>query len=101
MRHTLEAIARTGTPWLSVHLGFSAAQVGYDGDYMRPLSAPIPEDTLFRTICANVRMLATAIPVPLILENLNYCPGGAYEHVCVPKFITSSSTTRERTCCST
>jgi uncharacterized protein (UPF0276 family) len=25
--------------------------------------------------------------VPLILENLDYCPGGAYEHICDPAFI--------------
>jgi len=89
IHQTLEAIARTRTPWLSVHLGFSAAQVSHKGDHMHSLSAPISEDALFRTICANVRTLAAAIPVPLILENLNYCPGGAYEHVCVPEFIAS------------
>ena len=34
-----------------------------------------------------MRALAAAIPVPLILENLDYCPGGAYEHICEPDFI--------------
>ena len=34
-----------------------------------------------------MRGLAAAIPVPLILENLDYCPGGAYEHICEPQFI--------------
>jgi uncharacterized protein (UPF0276 family) len=28
-----------------------------------------------------------AIPVRLFLENLDYNPGGAYEHVCEPEFI--------------
>jgi uncharacterized protein (UPF0276 family) len=31
--------------------------------------------------------LRDLIPVPLLLENLDYCPSGAYEHVCTPNFI--------------
>ncbi len=87
MRRTLDAIARTGTPWCSAHLGFSAARVRHNGQHMLPLSEPVPQDALFHTICSNVRALADAIPVLVVLENLNYCPGGAYEHVCEPEFI--------------
>jgi uncharacterized protein (UPF0276 family) len=82
-RHLLE---RTRAPWLSVHLGFSAAEVAFD-IWMRAISPALPRDELFANICRNARALAAAIPVPLILENLDYCPGGAYEHICEPDFI--------------
>lgn len=83
---TLRALRRTRAPWLSAHLGFSAAEVEFDV-WMRAKSPPLPRDELLANICRNVRGLAAAIPVPLILENLDYCPGGAYEHICDPQFI--------------
>jgi uncharacterized protein (UPF0276 family) len=83
---TLEALALTRSPWLSVHLGFSAAEVGFDV-WTRAATPTLPRDQLLANICRNVRALAAAIPVPLILENLDYCPGGAYEHICEPAFI--------------
>jgi uncharacterized protein (UPF0276 family) len=83
---TLEALDRTGAPWLSAHLGFSAADVLFDV-HMTARSPALPRTELLANICRNVRALAAAIPVPLILENLDYCPGGAYEHICEPDFI--------------
>ncbi len=82
-RHTL---AITDAPWLSIHLGFSAAQVAFDSA-MQARSPVLARDELLERICRNVRALAQAIPVPLLLENLDYCPGGAYEHICAPDFI--------------
>ena len=83
---TLETLALTQAPWLSVHLGFSAAEIGFD-QWTRAKTPTLPRDQLFSNICRNVRALAVAISVPLILENLDYCPGGAYEHICEPRFI--------------
>ena len=83
---TLAALERTRAPWLSVHLGFSAAEVFFDV-HMTARSPALPRAELLANICRNVRALAAAIPVPLILENLDYCPGGAYEHICEPDFI--------------
>jgi uncharacterized protein len=83
---TLRALERTGAPWLSIHLGFSAAEVVFEV-HMNALSPALPRAELLANICRNVRALADAIPVPLILENLDYCSGGAYEHVCEPEFI--------------
>jgi uncharacterized protein len=83
---TLAALERTRAPWLSVHLGFSAAEVLFDV-HMTARSPALPRGELLANICRNVRVLAAAIPVPLILENLDYCPGGAYEHICAPDFI--------------
>jgi uncharacterized protein len=83
---TLAALQRTHAPWLSVHLGFSAAEVLFDV-HMTARSPALPRGELLANICRNVRTLAAAIAVPLILENLDYCPGGAYEHICEPDFI--------------
>ena len=83
---TLDALERTRAPWLSVHLGFSAAEVLFEV-YMNARSPVLPRDELLATICRSVGALAAALPVPLILENLDYCPGGAYEHICEPAFI--------------
>jgi uncharacterized protein (UPF0276 family) len=83
---TLHALRRTGAPWLSAHLGFSAAEVQFDV-WMRAKSPPLPREELLANITTNVRGLAAAIPVPLILENLDYCSGGAYEQICEPEFI--------------
>ena len=54
---------------------------------MTARSPALPCAELLANICRNVRALASAIPVPLILENLDYCPGGAYEHICEPAFL--------------
>jgi len=83
---TLAALQRTRAPWLSVHLGFSAAEVLFDV-HMTARSPALPRAELLANMCRNVGALAAAIPVPLILENLDYCPGGAYEHICEPGFI--------------
>ncbi len=83
---TLDALERTRAPWLSIHLGFSAAEVFFDV-HMTARSPALPRAELLANICRNVRALAAAIPVPLILENLDYCPGGAYEQICEPDFI--------------
>jgi uncharacterized protein (UPF0276 family) len=85
---TLEALERTRAPWLSVHLGFSAAEVFFEV-HMNARSPALPREELFANICCNIGALASAIPVPLILENLDYCPGGAYEHICEPAFISA------------
>ena len=83
---TLDALERTRAPWLSVHLGFSAAEVFFDL-HMTARSPALPHAELLANMCRNICALASAIPVPLMLENLDYCPGGAYEHICEPAFI--------------
>lgn len=83
---TREALERTRAPWLSVHLGFSAADVFFD-THMTARSPALPYAELFANMCRNICALQSAIRVPLILENLDYCPGGAYEHICEPDVI--------------
>jgi uncharacterized protein (UPF0276 family) len=88
LRLTLDRLALTSAPWLSVHLGFSAAEVFFEG-CMQARSPALGREPLHRAICENLSALAAAVPVPLIIENLDYNPGGAYEHICEPAFITS------------
>jgi uncharacterized protein (UPF0276 family) len=84
---TLRSLARTRAPWLSVHLGFSAADVAFRERWMQPQSPTLSRGELLGRICDNIRALAATVSVPLFLENLNYYPNGAYEHVCEPDFI--------------
>lgn len=89
-QHALEithkALDLTRAPWFSVHLGFSAALVAYD-QAMHPRSPQLSRSETFENICHNIALLAKVISVPLIIENLDYNPGGAYEFICEPAFI--------------
>jgi uncharacterized protein (UPF0276 family) len=80
------AIRRAGTPWFSLHLGFASERVRFDG-HMLPESEPLGRDELLAQIVDSVRTAKTYLDLPLLLENLDYCPEGAYEHVCDPDFI--------------
>jgi uncharacterized protein (UPF0276 family) len=80
------AVDRAATPWFSMHLGFACEKVHFDG-HMLPMSEPLPRDELLERVAGNVERARVALPVPLLLENLDYCPEGAYEHVCEPDFI--------------
>ncbi len=95
---TRDRLALTGAPFLSVHLGYSAAHVAFekgsgfvpDSTHLRgmqPGSVPLERDATQATIIRNVRKLQEALDVPLILENLDFNPMGAYDHVCEPSFI--------------
>jgi uncharacterized protein len=83
---TRRRLAATRAPWLSVHLGFSAAEVAFTG-YNEARSPALGRDELFASVCANLGGLRDALDLPLIVENLDYNPGGAYEHICEPAFI--------------
>lgn len=79
-------VRSSGTPWFSIHLGFSTESVRFE-NHMLPLSEPLDRETLAGRFIANINDARDACPVPLIVENLDYCPEGAYEHVCEPTFI--------------
>jgi uncharacterized protein (UPF0276 family) len=85
---TLRRLRATRSPWLSVHLGYSVAEVVFDG-VNRALSPTIEREPLFATICRNLNALRAALPVPLIVENLDYNPSRVYEHICEPGFISA------------
>lgn len=80
-------LRQTGSPWLSLHLGFSAAEVDFHDEAIYALSPTQPPETIFER---SVRVLADVnalINVPLLLENMDYNPTGAYESICQPDFI--------------
>jgi uncharacterized protein (UPF0276 family) len=81
-----QKLEQTKAPWLSIHLGFSAAEVVFDKT-MQALSPTLDRKALLETIVMNTRALAESIGVPLLLENLDYNPGGAYEYSCESSFI--------------
>lgn len=80
------AIRRAGTPWFSLHLGFASERVRFDG-HMLPESEPLGRDELLASVVGSVEKAKTSLDLPLLMENLDYCPEGAYEHVCDPAFI--------------
>lgn len=80
------AIRMAGTPWFSLHLGFACEQVRFD-NHMLPVSEPLGRDALLARTIESVRRAKGYLDLPLLLENLDYCPEGAYEHICEPAFI--------------
>lgn len=80
------AIRRAGTPWFSLHLGFASERVRFAG-HMLPVSEPLGRDQLLARTIDSVRRAKRYLGLPLLLENLDYCPEGAYEHICDPAFI--------------
>jgi uncharacterized protein (UPF0276 family) len=79
-------VDRTQSLWFSLHLGFASERVRFD-EHMLPESEPLCRDELFARIVESVRRAKSQLHVPLLLENLDYCPEGAYEHICDPTFI--------------
>jgi uncharacterized protein (UPF0276 family) len=80
------AIERTGSPWFSLHLGFSSERVRFEG-HMLPESSVLDRATCLTRMIDAVGFAREHLDVPLLIENLDYCPEGAYEHLCEPAFI--------------
>lgn len=85
---TQDALTKTRAPWLSVHLGFSADSVTFQGGFQTAL-ATLGRETLISRLIANISALKAAVNVPLLLENLDYNATGAYEHICEPMVISA------------
>ncbi len=83
---TESALEQTRAPWLSVHLGFSADAVTFQGGF-QTASATLGRETLVSRLTANISALKASVNVPLLLENLDYNATGAYEHICEPVVI--------------
>ncbi len=80
------ALERTQAPWFSLHLGFSAEAVRFDG-HMLPSSPVLGRDVCFERMANAVGFAVQHLDLPVLIENLDYCPEGAYEHICEPRFI--------------
>lgn len=92
---TKERLALTQAPWLSVHLGYSSASVAFEkGSGFVPAphgshsnTPPLERSALLSVLGQNIRALQDALAVPLLIENLEYNPTGAYEHISEAAFI--------------
>lgn len=80
------AIRTAQSPWFSLHLGFSCERVRFE-EHMLPVSQVLPRDELLERIATTATAAHEMVQVPLLLENLDYCPEGAYEFVCESDFI--------------
>lgn len=83
---TRTALAQTHAPWLSVHLGFSAETVTFQGGF-QTASETLSREAVVTNITASADALKAALGVPLLLENLDYNRTGAYDHICEPEVI--------------
>ncbi len=83
---TRRALEQTRAPWLSVHLGYSAAHVTFQKGF-QTASPTLERSQVVSSIIANVNALKAELDVPLLLENSDYNPSGAYEHICEPEVI--------------
>ena len=84
---TFERLQLAASPWYSLHLGFSCAEVDFWDEAMQALSPVLPEAIVFERSVQRILQLSEILPVPVLIENLDYNPTGAYEYVCRPDFI--------------
>ncbi len=81
-----EGLLRLGVRLLSFDLGPSCERVRMEEFYLPESPVLSPEDIL-RIGKAKIAWLRERFQGLVCLENLDYHPGGAYEHVCDPDFI--------------
>jgi len=86
LRLSKKRLQITKAPFFSIHIGFSAALVKFENG-MQALSPTLEKQELLKKMVANILELKKQIDVPLLLENLDYVPAAAYEHICEAEFI--------------
>ena len=84
---TLERLALARSPWYSLHLGFSVEEVDFYDEAMQGLSPLQPRELILERCIARLKQLKALLPVPILIENLDYNPTQAYEYVCDTDFI--------------
>ena len=86
---TLQRLALARSPWYSLHLGFSSEEVDFVDAAMVALSPVLPPDLILERTCSVLNALRSRLgqALPVLVENLDYNPTGAYETVCRPDFI--------------
>lgn len=87
LRTTRELLRLTESMWISLHLGFSAQQIEFRNDRVYPTTPILSRHSTLNLICRNLDALRSGLEVPILLENMDYSPTGAYEHICEPSFI--------------
>jgi uncharacterized protein (UPF0276 family) len=83
---TRQRMILTRAPWYSLHLGFSAVDVTFD-NWAFATSPVLPAEILLERYCQVLNQLGEQLDTPILVENLDYNPTGAYEHICDSQFI--------------
>jgi uncharacterized protein (UPF0276 family) len=86
-RITQERLEISNSPWYSLHLGFSAEEVDFYDEAMQALSPLQPRELVLERCINRLKQFNALLPVPILIENLDYNPTLAYEYVCEPAFI--------------
>lgn len=84
---TRQRLALSRSPWYSLHLGFSTEEVDFYDEAMQAVSALQPRGLVLQRCISRLKELKELLPVPILVENLDYNPTQAYEYVCEPDFI--------------
>lgn len=79
---------------ISLHLGFSSEEVGTEGvdNHNFAMGKLLSEEETFERISASLSTISDEFRKlgykgKILIENLDYHPTGAYEHICEPMFI--------------
>lgn len=81
-----EGAQKHGVELISLDCGPSCEKVRIDDFYM-PESPTLSPDAIIGRAKERVQEIRRRYKGPISLENLDFHPGGAYDHVCEPKFI--------------
>jgi uncharacterized protein (UPF0276 family) len=84
---TLNRLAIADSPWYSLHLGFSSSEVDFIDEAMIAISPQQTRAFVYDQSCFVLKQLINLLDVPVLIENLDYNPTGAYEYVCETEFI--------------
>jgi hypothetical protein len=84
---TQQRLRLTGSPWYSLHLGFSVEEVDFYDEAMQALSPLQSREVVLEQCIQRLNQLTELLPVPVLIENLDFNPTQAYEYVCEPAFI--------------
>ncbi len=84
---TRQRLGLSSSPWYSLHLGFSAEEVDFYDEAMQAVSPMQSRDLVLERCISRLNQLKELLPVPILIENLDYNPTQAYEYVCEPGFI--------------
>lgn len=84
---TQQRLALARSPWYSLHLGFSVEEIDFYDEAMQAISPLQPRELVLERCISRLKQLKAILPVPILIENLDYNPTQAYEYVCEPDFI--------------
>ena len=94
---TLKRLEKARSPWYSMHLGFSAEEVDFKEDGMQAITDLLTHEEVLSLCIDRIQQFSAILPVPLLIENMDYNPTNAYEYVLEEANNWIRSIQRERT----